>query len=644
MSQDGIHDYARYLDLQEGCLKRRLRWSAPDGTDVELHFERFASLADEHVLALSVQVTPLNRDAEIRVRALLDSRVDNDGIVHWNAVEQRSTDQAAHLLVETRHSGKRLAMSLQLDGAGPSTRVRGVDCPGCPGLEASVHQKAGEPLQMAKLVAVYTSHDTGDPLAAADEKVTEMGRLGYEALRTANANAWAHFWSRSDVIIRGDDEAQAALRHALFQLRIAAPSHNERVSIGAKTLSGFGYRGHVFWDTEIFVLPFFTYTQPELAHNMLMYRCHTLPGARRKAAANGYRGAQFAWESAETGDEVTPPWLPHFADPSRLVRIWTGDIELHISSDVAYAAWQYWRLTADDTFWRDCGAELVLETALFWGDRVEQEGNAFVVRDVIGPDEYHEHVDNNVFTNYMVRWHLETALDTLTWLRDRFPERATELLQRLALTEELLDHWRNVARRILILQEPESGLMEQFEGFFELEDVDWAAYADRTRSMQELLGIEGANKAKVLKQPDVIALLALLGERFDENTWQMNWNYYAPLTDHPYGSSLGPAMHAWVAARLGKADEAYEHFMRAARADLNDVRGNASDGIHAASAGGLWQAVVLGFAGLQLTEEGARVDPVLPEHWNRLSFHFCLRNKTMAVDITREGGEIRELS
>jgi kojibiose phosphorylase len=647
MRAEQIDAYSRTLDLRQGCLRRHLRWTTPDGVIVDLRFERFAALDDEHALALRAVITPLNREAEVRVRALLDAHVENRGLLHWHTVDQAADDRQADLLVRTRQSDRLLAMSARLEATGQDVQRRGVDCPGSPGLTVTARQPAGQACVVDKLVAVYTARDGNDPAAAARAKAAALATAGYEALRAGSTAAWARFWDRSDVVIRGDNEAQQALRHALFQLRIAAPAHDERVSIGAKTLSGFGYHGHVFWDTEIFVLPFFTYTHPDIARNMLLYRYHALPGARRKAAANGFRGAQFPWESAETGDEVTPPWVPHFGDTNRLVRIWTGDIEIHISSDVAYAAHQYWQATGDDAFWRDYGVPMVLETAVFWADRAEPEDGRYALRDVVGPDEYHEHVDNNIYTNVMAQWHLETALAALGWLQDAAPQQAAALTERLGLTPDRLDRWRDIIAHITILQDPDTGLMEQFEGFFGLRALDWPAYADRSRSMQEILGIEGANEAQVLKQPDAIALLALLGDRYDRAVWEANWAYYAPITDHTYGSSLGPAMHAWVAARLGRIDEAYDHFMRAARADLQDVRGNAGDGIHAASAGGLWEAAVFGFAGLVITPDGPALAPAgapaLPAHWRELAFPLYYHGQRYQIRITHEGGEVQEV-
>ncbi len=446
-------------------------------------------------------------------------------------------------------------------------------------------------------------------------------------------------WDASDVVIEGDPTAQLAVRYNLFQVLIAAPRHDNRVSVPAKTLSGFGYRGHVFWDTDIFILPFLNHTQPALARNLLCYRYYTLPGARRKAQAAGYQGAMFAWESADSGDEVTPRWVP--GQDGDLTRIWCGDIELHITADVAYAVWQYWQGTGDDDWMRRYGAEIILDTAAFWGSRVEwnSDRGRYEISDVIGPDEYHEHVDNNAFTNRMVRWHLETALEVLAWLRRTDPERAVALTEQLDLTPERLAHWNAVCEDIFVPHDPETGLIEQFEGFFSLKEVDLVGYEPRTRSMQALLGGEETNQSQVLKQADVLMLLYLLRDRFDRPTLQANWDYYAPRTDHTHGSSLAPAIHAIMVCELGRPDEAYEHFMRAALVDLENLRGNTADGIHAASAGGVWQAVVFGCGGVRLTDAGPVATPRLPAGWTRLKFRLQHRGHWHAFDLKQPTNE-----
>lgn len=633
-----VSDYARTLDLRDGVLHRRVRWQPEQGGAIfDLYFSRFLSLADPHLMAVHLKVDCLSGEAEISITGSLDSHVENLGLLHWNRISQKTSNEQASILLETRHTGKHLAMAMRLEN-NHAIASMGENCPGYPSLRINSHLREGQSLAVDKIVSVFTSREVADPLSAAIAHLQTAAQAGYEALHEANLAAWADFWRDGSVIIEGDDEAQLSVRHALYHLRIAAPNRDQRVSIAAKTLSGFGYRGHAFWDTEIFILPFFTYTLPDLARNMLMYRWHTFAGARRNAAGQGYAGARFAWESAETGDEVTPTWVSDPQKPHDLIRIWCGDIELHITADVAYAIWQYWQITGDDAFMRDYGAPMILETAVYWADRAEQEGEQYSIRDVIGPDEYHEHVDNNVFTNVMVRWHLHRALELHRWLHEQAPDTVRALDERLGLNAAALAHWKDVADKLVVHQDPATGLMEQFESFFKLKEVDWPAFEGRTKSMQFLLGIEGANQHQVIKQADVIIMLCLLRDQFDHQTWQTNWDYYVPRTDHSYGSSLGPAIHAWAACEIDQIDLAYEHFLRAARTDLADVRGNAGEGVHGASMGGLWQAVVFGFGGLRTEGPTYRLTPRLPSHWKRLAFHFYLRGQRCTVDLKSSTG------
>jgi kojibiose phosphorylase len=644
LSKGNLDNYFRRVDLRSGVLHRTLRWSLKEkGICVDLEFERFASLADPHILCLQLKITPLTSSVDSLIRASLDGHVENLGVLHWNLVSQTSTNDQANLIVKTRKTNKYLAMSTKIATEGGEPTRYASNCSGSPGIQIQTFLNRGDNFTLQKFVAIATSRDSHHPLQFAQEKLDLAYSTGYDVLKTKNQASWLDFWELSDVKIKGDEESQVAIRHALFQLRIAASISDEYVSIGAKTLSGFGYRGHVFWDTEIFVLPFFTFTQPIIARNMLMYRFHTLSGARRKASGNGYKGAQYAWESAETGDEVTPRWVPDYKNQLNLVRIWTGDIEIHITADIIYAMHQYWKITGDDAFWCQAGIPVLLETALFWGERVEAEKGRYSVRDVIGPDEYHEHVDNNVFTNWMIRWHLSLALSSLDWLENFDPVRFKTIIKEFEISAEIKTHWQDIQENIIILQDKDSELFEQFEGFFKLKSIDWSKYFGRSTSIQEILGIEETNRYQVIKQADVIMLLCLHRDAFKKNAWKVNWDYYHPITDHTYGSSLSPSFYAWAACEMGYPDEAYKHFIRAARADLFDIRGNAGDGIHAASAGGLWQAIAFGFAGLSFKEDQPMINPRMPAHWDSLFFSFLHRDQAYQVEIGTNGSQIQLL-
>ena len=413
--------YERVLNLHNGVLTRRFRWQSNAGQTVDVCYERCISLVDKHVMVIRCQATPVDFSGPLAFYAALDGTIDNLGLQHWNKVEQGyDGQQMIFLQSATRKTGIMLCEASRLQVYGTtSVAYKVYQQENIPTIVACLQAKQGQTVTAEKVVTLFTSRDVGRhtrpaSLAKLDE-VTGQEPV-YDRLLEASTQAWAAYWADSDVEIVGDDEAQVATRYAIFQLLIAAPRDDEYVSIGAKMLSGFGYRGHVFWDTELFILPFFTFTQPHLARNLLLYRYHTLGGARRKARERGYhQGAQYPWESAMTGDEVTPPWVPAPAghpDGQQQVRVWTGELEIHISSDIAYAVWQYWRATGDDVFMIRYGAEMILDTAVFWGCRAEWDNEAehYEFTNVIGPDEYHEHVDNNFFTNYMAKWHLQLAL------------------------------------------------------------------------------------------------------------------------------------------------------------------------------------------------------------------------------------------
>ncbi|MBI5824563.1 MAG: glycoside hydrolase family 65 protein [Chloroflexi bacterium] len=631
-----VESYDRHLDLRTGLLIRNVRWRSPSGCVATLKFERFASLEDEHLLCLRCQVEP-EFDGTVEVRAGLNGNMDNEGIMHWRRVAQGQRDSIAFLHTRTRATNLDLALAMKVDSDQTPLETAFWDVENFPTLSQTFTVKRSQILSVEKFVGIATSRDTSDPVGMAVEHAGKA--INWESAFEAHQQAWAQEWKRADVIIEGDDEAQIAVRFSLFQLLIAAPRHDERVNIGAKTLSGFGYRGHAFWDTEIFMLPVFTYTSPHIARNLLDYRFHTLPAARAKAKENGFEGAWFAWESADTGEEVTPTWVPDFKDKKKLARVWTGDLAIHISADVAYGTYQYWRVTGDDDWFRERGAELILDTASFFGTRAEwiEARNRYEYNDVIGPDEYHDHVNNNAYTNCLAQWNLETAFTVLDWLKVKCPEKLTDLTERLNLTEVRLEKWRKVAANMHLSVKPD-GLIEQFDGFFDLKDFKPADYEPRTKSMHEIFGIEAANECQAIKQPDVLMVQYLLHDHYSGEAIRANYNYYNLRTDHTYGSSLGPSIQAIVACMMGYPEDGYEHFVRAARADLRDVRGNAGDGIHGASAGGTWQAVVFGFGGLRLNAEGWKTSPHMPKHWKRLSFKFFQHGKIQVVDIQNPSG------
>ena len=629
-----ILDYDRQLDLRHGVLRRSVRWRSPKGKVVDLRFERFASLADRQLLVLICQITPIDFSGTIEVQSSINGYPDNQGFDHWEHLDRGETDHGVWLQVCTRSTQIELGMAAKMTVTGiadSSQVVKIINSPDCPSLTANFMATQGETVTVEKVVTVFTSQEAKQPVRSAQAKLADLP--SYEVLLAAHHQAWDGVWAQSDIEIEGDIKAQLAVRFSIFQLFIGACAedtpdvslfpNNIPDSVPARTLSGLGYRGHIFWDTEIFILPFFTLTQPTIARSLLSYRYRTLAGARRKAFHSGYNGAMFAWESAATGDEMTPQWSIQSDPYAEPVRIWCRDREVHISADIAYAVWQYWQATGDDIWMRDCGAEIIIDTAMFWLSRVEwnDRQKRYELSNVIGADEFHEQVNNNAFTNRMVQWHLEKAIAVYAWLQQRFPDKAIALTQELKLTPERLLCLHTTMSQMYVPYQGKAELIEQFDGFFQLQDVDLSHHEPRSRSMQAILGMDETNHSQVLKQPDVLMLLYLMRDtpEFSFAVLQKNWNYYAPRTDITYGSSLGASIHALLAAKLGEAN-AYKYFIQAASIDLQDTFGNTKDGIHAASAGGIWQAVVFGIAGIQLKDNAPIANPHLPPTWTRLKF------------------------
>jgi trehalose/maltose hydrolase-like predicted phosphorylase len=498
--------------------------------------------------------------------------------------------------------------------------------------------RPGQEVDFDRIVAV-TRNGSGQGALAAEaraELATAQHR-GWRALLADHERAWAERWTQSDVEIGGDPAAQRAIRFALYHLNSAANPADDSVSIGARALTGDDYLGHVFWDTEIFLLPFYIFTWPEAARALLTYRFHTLDAARAKAAAMGWRGALYAWESTDTGVETTPSQL--VGPDRRVVDILTGVREQHISADVAYAVWQYWTATGDEAFLLDTGAEIILETGRFWASRaqLEPDGRRHI-RGVIGPDEYHEDVDDNAFTNGMARWNVARALEVAALLRDRWPERWVGLSGALKLDAAELTQWQTVVDTMATGLDARTGLFEQFEGYFSLEEIDLAAYAGRSVPMDVVLGRERIARSQVIKQADVVALLALLPEAFAAQSGADNYRFYEARCGH--GSSLSRALHGLVAARLGQSEAALAYFNQSAAIDLADTHVAIAGGVHIAAQGGLWMMAIFGFAGLSIRDGELALDPQLPAAWESLGFRVQWRSRHLRVSIQRAGSRL----
>jgi trehalose/maltose hydrolase-like predicted phosphorylase len=613
--------HSRVLDMRHGALMHEWRWRSNQGKTLRIRTLRFASFVSR-ALAVHVSVIDVAQPATLTIDLELTHNANNMQLARMEPnVSIWKTTHAERFMAMARAASVTLnGGASQPESAGDAQRWR-------------VQAEPNQSVTLSRVIAVARGEREADVSESALGALRNAQHQTIAALFDAHRRAWESRWDASDVLISGDDQAQFATRFAIYHLLSTANPDDPRVSISARALTGDDYRGHVFWDTEIFLLPFYIFTWPEAARALLLYRFHTLPAARAKAARLGYRGAFYAWESTDTGEESTPRGVIGPDGKEIVFKVATD--ELHISADIAYAIRQYWQATGDDAFLLDAGAEIIFETARFWSSaaRLEDDGR-YHIRGVIGPDEYHEDVDDNAYTNVMAQWNIEFALKVAHLLQTQWPERWSTLQATLALDAEELASWSDVAARVVTGFDPQTGVFEQFAGYYGLEEIDLAQYTWRTRPMDVVLGRERTQQSQVIKQADVLMLIALHWDRFPAEVRAANFDYYEPRTGH--GSSLSPAMYAQVAARLGHVDLAARLFDQAIAIDLDDTMGNVGGGIHIATLGGLWQAAVFGFGGMWLAEDGVHFDPHLPPDWDALRFRVQWRGCRAQIDIQRE--------
>ena len=610
----------RWLDLRRGVSAAEWLHCDPEGHSVRMQLLRFTSLRQRtlHVRMARIAVA---QPASMRIMAQPERP-------NRNLTPVRST--AGVTIWQTVHSAHRLEQA-----STSSLCVAGEAYPEDMA-EASPDQQwtwcaaAGQPATFTRILSMAWQPPGGDAGNRAVAALERASSLGAEHLLAAHERAWAERWAASDIVIEGDDEAQRALRFALYHLISAANPREEHVSIGARGLTGEAYLGHTFWDTDIFMLPFYIFTWPAAARSLLMYRYHTLPAARAKAARLGYRGALYAWESADTGEEATPPFVG--MPGGRIEPVRSGLAEHHISADVAYAVWQYWQATGDTPFILRAGAEILLDTARFWCSRVALEADGrYHIRQVIGPDEYHTGVDDNAYTNEMARWNIERGLEIAAFLAAKWPDRWSELSHRLDVTPGELSCWRSIAATLAVDHDPATGLIEQFAGFTKLEQIDLRSLPSLGIPVDMILGAERTQRSQIIKQADVVMLLTLLWDRYPPDVREANVRYYEPRCAH--GSSLSPPIHALVAARLGDTELADRYLHQTAAIDLDDTMGNAALGVHLGALGGLWQAVAFGFTGCALCPDGLRFDPHLPPSWRTLQLPVRWHGRLVRITV-----------
>lgn len=665
-----VLDHHLELNTRRGELTRRSRLRDHEGRVLSVTQRRFISLRDPHQLGLETTVVPENFEGPLEIESALDGTVTNSGVDRYKSLDSdhlvhvssgELDDGIIRLEVRTNDSGTSIAEAARtrvfVDGepADPSrsTKAR----PRRVGQILTVGCAAGQQVTIEKIVAVYTSVDNGI-YSASDAAVEAVQHAcGFDDLLERHITSWGHAWNRSTIKLSGDvGHTARVLNLHIFHLLQTVSKNTAELDAGvpARGLHGEAYRGHIFWD-ELFIFPLVTMRVPELTRALLRYRARRLDRARRSAREAGFEGAMYPWQSGSDGREETQTlhlnpesghWLP---DASHLQR--------HINAAVAVNVWRYWQATTDLEFMRFWGAEMLLEIARFWASATTYNRalDRYEITCVMGPDEYHEGypdrdepgLDNNAYTNVMAVWCLCRAFDVLEVLP---MSRRLELDEKLGLSREEMDRWGDISRKMRVCFHGDR-IVSQFEGYDDLDELDWEAYRARygdIRRLDRILEAEGdsPNRYKLSKQADALMLFYVLNSEELAEIWDRlgyerdadfisrNVEYYEARTAH--GSTLSQMVHAWLHSRLDRS-KSWDLFRNALASDINDVQGGTTaEGIHLGAMAGTVDLVQRCYGGVDARSDVLYVNPRLPRELHELSFSIIYRHQPVSLEITRE--------
>ncbi|QHI68755.1 beta-phosphoglucomutase [Tichowtungia aerotolerans] len=599
-----MSSHRRSLDLKRGILEREFVWETTSGKTVLVKTERLVSMVRRQIGALRYAVTaPDGCEVSLRSRTRL---VVPSAVMPGEQVRVTKMDESFALQeLTTADDRVAVAQAYSLDGD-----------KSCDGTDWLFVCNASGKITLDKFFAVASTMDGDGFEALAQDELEAAREVGFDKLCAEQSAFWAQYWNDGDIEIDGDLQDQQGVRFSLFHLRQGNPERDNR-SISANGLTGDGYSGHVFWDTEMYMLPPYIYTQPETVRPLLEYRYSILDKARERAVQMQGKGALFSWNSVK-GEECG-----HVHEASTA--------EYHLLSDIAYAIELYDRMTGDDKFTLGKGAEILFEMCRFLEDRgCYVDGKGFCLNVVCGPDEYGCGVNNNAYTNVMAR----AMFNYSVAVYDRVVAAGVVPI----VSAEEVAAWKKAADEMFVPYDEKTGLTPQDDSFLDMDPVDMDLIPKNTdiRPMVHPLNLW---RMQVVKQADVVLLMYVHGELFTKEQKEKNYLYYEPKTNH--GSSLSPCMHSILASELGYKEDAYRFFRQTALMDINDFKNNTGGGVHSACLGGCWMTVVNGFAGMRDYPDGLQFNPVLPEAWTRYSFPIVYKGSRFRVTVTADGADFK---
>ncbi|MFH1692401.1 MAG: response regulator [Candidatus Omnitrophota bacterium] len=662
--------YHQELDMHKGVFARHMRLRDHRDRRINVETKRIVHMGDPHYGALKYTIIPENYEGWLVIRVALDGSVQNTGVTRYRQLNSKHLNivslgavgsNGLSLLVETRQSKIKIAQVAKtrifVDGQEKKIcgrifeRGKKEICQ-----EFKIYLKKKQRCEIEKIVCIYSSREEGvqDPLRAS--LCLSQKAVRFDELFRAHQAVWDTLWRNFDIYIEGDDFAQKVLRLHIFHLLQTSSMHAAKVDAGlpARGLHGEAYRGHIFWD-GIFAMPFFDLHAPSISKALLLYRYRRLPAAREYARENGYKGAMFPWQSGSTGSEETQiihlnpisgKWGPDFSC-----------IQRHVSFAIAYNVWHYWMRSGDVDFFIRNGAEILLSIAQFGASllKFDPRDGRYHTEGLMGPDEFHERLPgaqkpgfrDNAYTNLLISWLLHSAQEVVAALPSVHKGR---IFKKLGLNQNELSQWEAMSRNINVIFN-KAGIIEQFDGYFRLKELDWKAYRAKYGNIQRLdriLKAEGKSPDdyKVSKQADVLMIFYLfsfpeaqdlfhrLGYKFDKEVLKKNYDYYVNRTSH--GSTLSKVVHCYVAHLLGRMEESWSWFREVLRSDIYDTQGGTTvEGIHAGVMGGSFDVVMRGFAGVHLFQDRIHIDPCLPKSWSGIKLKFCYKGSWFSLAVVK---------
>lgn len=630
-----IINHRRILDMKHGLLKRLVHWRSSSGKELEINTTRIVSFTNRHLVLIHYEIKAVNFNGNIRIASVLDGNVSNQrassdprfgsalsGQV-LKVIEKVQSGDFTAIIQKTQKSKLTLvcAMKSFLNCINTYKSEEKYE-ENKVSTDYIVSVNMDEKIILDKYIVYYTSRDCGEESLTdtALKSLNQAGCEGFESLLKRHENYMEEFWNKADIQIYGDDALQQGIRFNMFHL-LQAAGRDGNTSICAKGLTGEGYEGHYFWDTEIFVLPFFTYTMPQISRSILMYRYNTLHKARERARELAHdKGALYPWRTIN-GEECSA-YYP------------AGTAQYHINADIIYALKQYIESTCDIKFMLDFGAEMLFETARLWADMgsyIPRRGNKFYINCVTGPDEYTAIVNNNCYTNYMAKMNLKYAADTAEWIKKENPVLYKKLSNKIRLEEEEITEWKKASENIYLPYDQKLKIHPQDDSFLDKEIWDFKNTPMENYPLLLHYHPLVIYRHQVCKQADTVLVEFLLGSEFSMEDKRRDYDYYEPITTHD--SSLSECIYSIMACETGYLEKAYDYFMNSAREDLDNLHNNTQYGVHTACMAGTWACVLNGFAGMRLYEGNITFNPLLPEKWEKYMFKIRFKDKLLEVEV-----------